>query len=385
MHSPRRRLGAAGVLIVAALALSPARASAAPLTTPRLGSHAMIDTSMSPQTVDGLFRATRRAHLGSIRFDVLAAWLFPNSADAPEWQTLDLYRAGVRRYRLDGVAVLSGTPLWLARCPPGAKDFFRCPPSDYAAWGRLVQQIAARAPEIRYWEVWNEANLPNTYFYGSAVEYARLLTVTSAAIRRGNPKAKVVFTGMLAPYDQWLDTVMRQPGVRGSFDIANAHFRGGVDKLDDMVRVARGQFHYYGFDGPLWVTEMGYTSDPKWQWIPGYLSRSPAAGQRTQARYLRRAIPQLLRAGAARVFLTLRDLDTEWGIFTSEGLLNWPVAAPKPAYRVVRRIARCLATGASPTRRALAGCVRVRAHRRRAPAPRRGSARPASSASASSR
>jgi hypothetical protein len=380
-----RRLGVAGVLIVAALVLPPAGASAAPVTTPRLGSHAMIDTSMSPQTVDELFRATRRAHLGSIRFDVVASWLFPHAADEPEWQTLDLYRDAVRRYKLDGVAVLSGTPLWLARCPEGAKDFFRCPPSDYAAWADIVQQIAARAPEIRYWEVWNEANLPNTYFYGDAVQYATLLKVTSAAIRRGNPKAKIVFTGMLAPYDTWLDTVMRQPGVRGSFDIANAHFRGGVGKLDDMVRVARGQFHYYGFDGPLWVTEMGYTSDPKWQWIPGYLSTDAAGGQRTQARYLRRAIPKLLRAGAQRVFLTLRDLDTEWGIFTSEGLLNWPLAAPKPAYRVVRRIARCLAIGVAPTRRVLGDCVRVRALRRRARALRRGSGSRASSASPAAR
>lgn len=371
--------------MTAALVLSPAGASAAPLTTPRLGAHAMIDTSMSPQTVDGLFRATRRAHLGSIRFDVLGSWLFPHAENEPEWQTLDLYRDAVRRSKLDAVAVLSGTPLWLARCPEGAKDFFRCPPSDYAAWGRIVQQIAAHAPEIRYWEVWNEANLANTYFYGDALQYAQLLKVTSAAIRRGNPNAKVVFTGMLAPYDTWLDQVMRQPGVLGSFDIANAHLRGGVDKLDDMVRAARGQFHYYGFDGPLWVTEMGYTSDPKWQWIPGYLSTDALSGQRTQARYLRRAIPQLLRAGADRVFLTLRDLDTEWGIFTSEGLLNWPVAAPKPAYRVVRRIARCLAIGVAPRRRALAGCARARAPRRRAPAPRRGSGSRASSASRASR
>ena len=383
--SSARRLGAAGVLIMAALVLSPAGASSAPLTTPRLGSHAMIDTSMSPATVDQLFRATRRAHLGAIRFDVLAAWLFPHSADQPEWQTLDLYRAGVRRYGLDGVAVLSGTPLWLARCPEGAKDFFRCPPADYAAWARIVEQIARRAPEIRYWEVWNEANLPNTYFYGDALQYAQLLRVTSAAIRRGNPNAKIVFTGVLAPYSDWLKTVLSQPGVVRSFDIANAHLRGGVGKLDDMVRAAIWEFRHTGFTGPLWVTEMGYTSDPKWQWIPGYMATDALTGQRTQARYLRKAIPQLLRAGASRVFLTLRDLDTEWGIFTSEGLLNWPVAAPKPAYRVVRRIALCLAIGAAPRRRELAGCARARAHRRRAPVRRRGSGSRASRASRASR
>jgi hypothetical protein len=379
------RLGPAGVLIVAALALTPAGASSAPVTTPRLGSHAMLETSMPPATVDGLFRATRRAHLGAIRFDVLAATLFPDGAGRPQWQSLDLYRAETRRHGLDGVGILWGTPWWMASCPAGAPYLYRCPPGDLAAWARMVQQIAARAPEIRYWEIWNEANLPNGYFYGDAVQYAQLLRVTSAAIRRGNPDAKIVFTGLLAPYDAWLDQVLRQPGVVKSFDVANAHFRGGVGKLDDMVRVALGRFRYYGFDGPLWVTEMGYTSDPKWQWIPGYLSTDAASGRRTQARYLRRAIPKLLRAGASRVFLTLRDLDTEWGIFTSEGLLNWPAASPKPAYRAVRRIARCLASGVAPRRRALAGCARARAHRRRAPARRRGSGSRASSASHASR
>ena len=118
---------------------------------------------------------------------------------------------------------------------------------------------------------------------------------------------------------------------------------------------------------------------------PRYVATDAVTGQRTQARYLRKAIPKLLRAGASRVFLTLRDLDTEWGIFTSEGLLNWPLAAPKPAYRVVRRIALCLAIGAAPRRRALAGCARARAHRRRAPVRRRGTGSQASRASHASR
>ena len=190
---------------------------------------------------------------------------------------------------------------------------------------------------------------------------------------------------MLAPYSEWLDKVLAQPGVIGSFDIANAHLRGGVDKLDEMVGAARGKFAFHGFHGPLWVTEMGYTSDPRWQWIPGYLGTDFATGRRTQARYMRRAIPALLRSGARRVFVTLRDLDTEWGIFTSEGVLHWPMTVPKPAYHVVTRIAERLVIRAERRRRGLRGSGRARARRRRAPAPRRGSARPAASASRAAR
>jgi hypothetical protein len=371
MSPLRLRLGVAGVVILAALVLSPAGASSAAVTTPRLGSHAMIDTSMSPETVDALFAATKRAHLGSIRLDIPAALQFPNAPAPADWKTLDVYRAAARKHRIEVLGVMYGTPWWLANCPPGANEFYRCPPIDYVAWEKLVRQIAAHAPEVGYWEILNEANLPDTYFYGDAVEYARFLRVTSAGLRAGNPKAKIVFSGVLAPYRDWLDKVLSQPGTMAAFDIANAHFRGGVGKLDEMVKQARGQFAYYGFEGPLWVTEMGYTSDPVWQYIPGFLGGDAATGLKSQARYLRRAMPVLLRSGASRVFLTLRDLDTQWGIFTSEGLLQWPVPLPKPAYRVVRRFAKRVATGAWPPARR--GSARARAHPRRAPARRCGS------------
>jgi hypothetical protein len=154
--SPPRRLAAAGVVILAALVLAPAGASLAAVTTPRLGSHAMIDTSMSPETVDALFAATKRAHLGSIRLDIPAAVPFPNAPEPADWRTLDVYRAAARKHGLEVLGVMYGTPWWLANCPPGAKEFYRCPPIDYVAWEKLMRQIAARAPEVGYWEIINE-------------------------------------------------------------------------------------------------------------------------------------------------------------------------------------------------------------------------------------
>ena len=66
----------------------------------------------------------------------------------------------------------------------------------------------------------------------------------------------MVFTGVNAPYDRWLEKVLARPGVVRAFDIANVHVRGGVGKLDDMVRVARARYRAHGFRGPIWVTEM---------------------------------------------------------------------------------------------------------------------------------
>jgi hypothetical protein len=254
----------------------------------------------------------------------------------------------------------------------------------------MIEQIAARAPEIRYWEILNEANLINPgtgegeYFYGDAVQYARFLRVTSNGLKRGEPKAKVVFTGVVRPYDAWLAKVLAQPGTLQAFDIANAHFRGGIGKLDDMVRAAKAAFARGGFHGPLWVSEMGYSSDQAFQYDPFYLGYDPPGAGRQQARYVHDAMTTLLRSGAKRVFLTLRDLDGTWGIFTSEGLINWPAATAKPSYSTVKGYARRLirhAARRAARARALRGSARARARLRRAQAQRRGSARRAASAS----
>lgn len=380
-----RRLGAVGVLLLVALALSPAGASAS-MTTPRLGSHSMIGPQMDPATVDALFKASHDAGLGIVRVDVLASWLFPTSPDAPDWTTLDTVRAAARAHHAQVMALLSAVPAWNARCPPLTEKWYRCPSGDDAAWARIVEQMAARAPEIRFWEILNEANLVNPgtgrgeYFYGDAEEYARFLRVTSAALKRGNPRAKVVFTGVIEPYDAWLAKVLAQPGTVRAFDIANAHFRGGIGKLDDMVRAARAAFRRGGFRGPLWVSEMGYPSDQFFQWDPDYVGINPPTAQSQQARYLHAAIRTLLRSGARRVFVTLRDLDGQWGIFTSEGLLNWPVPTVKRAYYTVKGMAGGLIRRAARVR-ARRDSARARALLRRVQARRRGSARRASSAS----
>lgn len=73
------------------------------------------------------------------------------------------------------------------------------PPKDDAAWkkwSKLVEAYAAHLKQ-RYgsqtstwlWEVWNEPDIP--YWHGTAAEYDRLYDLTSAAIRRVLPEAKI--------------------------------------------------------------------------------------------------------------------------------------------------------------------------------------------------
>ena len=386
MSPLRRPLGAVGVLMLVVLALAPATAAAGE-TAPRLGSHSMIGPQMDAATVDRLFKASHDARLRTVRLDVIASWLFPTGPQAADWGSLDAVRASARRHHLQVLGLLSGVPFWNSSCPL-TERFYRCPPGDDAQWAGIVEQIAARAPEIRYWEILNEAGLVNPgtglgeYFHGDAKQYAHFLRVTSAALKRGNPRAKVVFTAVVEPYDAWLAKVLAEPGTVRAFDIANAHFRGGIGKLDDMVRAAKRAFRRGGFRGPLWVTEMGYSSDQAFQWDPNYLGYDPVAAQRQQARYVHAALVTLLRNGGRRVFLTLRDLDGSWGIFTSEGLIDWPGGTAKASYYVIKDYAGRLIRGAArraARERAPRGSARARGRRRRARARRRGSAPRASS------
>ena len=127
-------------------------------------------------------------------------------------------------------------------CPPGAKDFFRCPPGDYTAWANIVQQIAARAPEIRYWE--GRTGQPAEH-----VLLRRRARVREAAAchQRGDPARQPagqdrLHGGPRAVLGLAARRCSPSPAWSSSFDIANAHLRGGVDKLDDMVRAATWEF-----------------------------------------------------------------------------------------------------------------------------------------------
>lgn len=70
------------------------------------------------------------------------------------------------------------------------------PPKDYDKWGALVEAYATHL-KARYgaetdtwlWEVWNEPDID--YWHGTPEEYDRLYDVTTAAIRRVIPAAKV--------------------------------------------------------------------------------------------------------------------------------------------------------------------------------------------------
>src|SRR5579862_1449446 len=101
-----------------------------------------------------------------------------------------------------------------------------------------------------------------------------------------------------------MSQVLATPGTNAlhSFDIANIRVRGRANAVGGVVCTWRRYFASKGFRGPLWVTEAGY---------PAYQSESAyTGGAASQAAYLRAAITSMIGAGAAKVFVAERDLNS---------------------------------------------------------------------------
>jgi len=293
------------------------------------GVHSMVYANAPSSFKDAMFREAAALGASSVRVDVSVGAIAPSGTER-RWGSLDEYLALARRYRIQVVGVLLGTPWWLAKCPPGTLEYYKCPVADSRAYARLLGEIAARSRGvIDDWEIRNEPDGDWAYL-GTAKDYARELRDAAAAIHEANPRARVLMGGVMTLDSRlWLGAVFKAGGA-ASIDVANVHVRGPVASLGRIMRRWRAFFDRHGVDGPIWVTEHGYPSDPLYQSDRGF-----RGGERAQAAYLARSIPALLRGGAARVFVTERD--NLAGSFASEGFLGGTVADPPVADPAVRR------------------------------------------------
>ena len=238
--------------------------------------------------------------------------------------------ASVLRVDLQLSAVVTATPWWMADCPTSAAaaESWKCPPRDLAAWAALVAAAAARGRGVLGGvEVLNEPDGPWA-FSGDAARYGQMLAAAGGALHAAVPGVPVLNGGLMTTASAaWMETALAQPGALDAIDVV--HVRGTW--LGAVLQVAAWKtwFAARGLDRPLWVTEFGYPADPAFQDDPAY-----ADGEAGQARYLADTLPELVRAGAARVFVTLRDNLT--GEYASEGVVGGTVADPPVAAPAVR-------------------------------------------------
>lgn len=184
-----------------------------------------------------------------------------------------------------------------------------------------------RARPITTWQVWNEQNLVNYAAGGkpSAREYGRFLKLTSAQIRRVDPRATVVLGGMpeFGPRGTEIGPFLRQlyrvDGVRRAFDVLAFHPYAGNARtaMNSLIRLRRLLGKLGDRRRPLWLTEVGYATG-------GRKGQRLVKTEPGQARHLRRTF-QMIRENHKRFgigavhWFRWRDREAY-----AEGSLEWP-------------------------------------------------------------
>jgi hypothetical protein len=313
----------------------------------RIGIHSMLFLDHPFSAKEAMFKEVAAVGASEIRLDIAVANVFEDPDGAPDWSGVDQYMLLAERYHLRVLANLLATPWYLAVCPTGTpvSASYLCPPGDPVRWAQQTAAIAAHTRgAIDDFEIVNEPD--GTWaFRGSPQQYAAMLAASYRAIHGANPAARVAVGGLMdvgAAGRRWMDAMLASLGADAmhEFDIANIHVRGRAADTAGVVARWRNYFTRAGFYGPLWVTEAGYPTDTSQQNDSSY-----RGGADAQARYLTAVVPSMIRAGAAKVFITERDALS--GPFASEGILDTSdplVANPRytrrPSFDAVRSLAR---------------------------------------------
>ncbi|MDO8676251.1 MAG: cellulase family glycosylhydrolase [Candidatus Azambacteria bacterium] len=178
------------------------------------------------------------------------------------WQGTDYLVKELQKRNLNLLAIISHPPDWV-----WSKD------SDaaYRAAKRFGKEITARYKgKIRYWEIFNEPNLPGFGFFreGEKVnisKYVVYLSGMNTGIHASDPNAVIVLGGLSSSEENislknFLDGLYKEEGGR-CFDVFAFHPYGFDGRFEEVKKELENQMKRYGDSGkPIWFNEYG-TSD----------------------------------------------------------------------------------------------------------------------------
>ncbi|HYP55556.1 MAG TPA: hypothetical protein VEQ41_04550, partial [Solirubrobacterales bacterium] len=258
----------------------------------------------------------RAGRIGSLRWPL--AWgTIQLDPETFVWESFDEVVASAARQRLRVLPFVYATPGWLAgkyttlpvnnarqrqtwaiflqaaveRYGPGGSFWVEHSPSS----GDFIPEVP-----IRQWQVWNEAN----FFYfakpASPGRYARLLKIAHKAIKRADPGAEVILSGLFAEPNakppngmdavDFLDRLYAVPGIKRYFESVALHpysedaatLRRMTEGMREVILDNRDR------GARLYMTEMGWGSQNN----PNLVSFEQGVG--FQIREMRRAYRYLI-------------------------------------------------------------------------------------------
>ncbi|HEU5142526.1 MAG TPA: beta-galactosidase [Solirubrobacterales bacterium] len=304
----------------------------------------------------------RAARIGAVRWPLAWSSAQPEADGSYEWDALDPVVATAARQGLEVLPFVYSTPRWLARKPtvlPVANGRQRSAWSTFLTaaverygpdgefWREHGPGTAEPLPTIPIvdWQIWNEAN----FFYfttpASPSRYARLVKLSDQTMRRADPGASLILSGLFAEPSarppramhavDFLDRFYAVSGIKRSFEGVALH--PYAEDAADLARMTEGLRDVIVDNrdpgARLYITEMGWGS----QHNPNLVSFEQGVG--FQLREMRLAYDYLIgNRGRLNLkgtyWFTWKDIPGSCNFCDSTGLFRrGDRLKPKPAWR----------------------------------------------------
>ena len=367
--SMKRRLSAALLLACLAVALFFGVQSGAAKPPP---THPAGFFGIVPQT--GLttqdYEYMKAGGVESVRLPLAWSLIQPTRKSAYDWSSFDQVLEAAARGGMQVLPSIGSPPRWVVRKTTTMpidnamqrqawQAFLRAAVARYGPGGTFWKQHQTGGigpspvyqPElpvpnipIKNWQIWNEANFFYFAFPVSPQRYAKLVTISSQAIKSVRPGAQVVLSGLFGeptasdnkgmPAAEFLRQLYKYPGIKSRFDDVSLHpYAVDAETLEEYVE----EFHQVSVenhDRPgFYITEMGWGSQNDFQ------HDAFEQGIRGQVKQLRDSYGFLLanqrRLNLKQVYwFTWKDLKGLCDFCDSVGLFReGPKFHPKPSWR----------------------------------------------------
>jgi hypothetical protein len=250
---------------------------------------------IGPQTIltDKDVEYMKAGGIDSVRWPLPWGAIQPTANGGYAWAGFDEVVEVAARQGLHVLPFVYSTPRWIARkyttlpvdsgkakkawaaflaaavkrYGPGG-DFWR----EHAPGVVQYEPAISKALPIRDWQIWNEANFFYFAYPASPQRYARLVQVSGPAIKRVDPGAKVILSGLFGdptaggpkgmPAAKFLEILYRSPGIKSRFDgIALHPYAVDAETLEELVEALHEVTVENRDRVPLYITEMGWGSE----------------------------------------------------------------------------------------------------------------------------
>jgi Beta-galactosidase len=305
----------------------------------------------------------------TVRWPLSWAGIQPTRNGGYRWQSFDEVVAVAAQQGLGVLPFFYGSPRWAApkettlpingQASKAWTAFLAAAVKRYGPGGEFWQQHqtggigpgptyqpepAIPAKPIRTWQIWNEANFFYFAFPASPQRYAKLVRISGPAIKRADPGAKVVLSGLFGeptargakgmPAAKFLEILYRSPGIKSRFDgIALHPYAVDAETLEELVEALHEVTVENHDRVPLYITEMGWGSQNDFNQV------AFEQGAQGQVKQLRDSYGYLLenrnRLDLKQVYwFSWKDLPGSCNFCDSVGLFQaGPRFKPKPSWR----------------------------------------------------